>query len=187
MPLGSTDSLPLGVVIRRLPARSRWQKWLWRATAVLPGAAPADWRELRRAGPAVEYHAATVQLVLHRADTEAYVIALAEAEPGVHVILRHGADDTPDALPQVATVTASPFEAQDYADSGDEIVEKVAMPAGLVAWVTDFVGRPLVATPFVKCRRGPKQTAPTGRGLGDARIAGPRDVYRAPGGSGRGR
>ena len=101
LPLSSTDSLH-GVVIQRLPAFALAKMAVaGDAQAVLPGAAPPIGAELRRAGPAVEYHAATVQLVLHRADTEAYVIALAEAEPGVHVILRHGADDTPDARPQV--------------------------------------------------------------------------------------
>ena len=183
---GLTETISLGVVIRRVPVHSRWQKWAWRAAAVLPGAASVEGRELRREGGAVEYLAATVDLVLHRGDTEAYVTALAEAVPAVHVVLRSD-DAAADALPEVVTVTASPFEAQDYADSGDDIVEKVAMPAAVVAWVTDFVGRHHVTTAFVKRRRDPKNSAPVGTGMGDPRIAGPRDVYRVPGGLKSGR
>jgi hypothetical protein len=38
--------------------------WVWKAVAILPGAGPAAWREQRREGDAVEYHAATVHLDL---------------------------------------------------------------------------------------------------------------------------
>ena len=81
-------SLPLGVVLRRQPGVTRWARWVWRAVAVLPGAGPADWRELRREGEAVEYHAATLTLELHRAETEAYRVALTNDPPCVYVVLR---------------------------------------------------------------------------------------------------
>ena len=62
------------------------------------------------------------------------------------------------------------------------------MPAGLVAWVTDFVGRHHVATPFVKRRRGPKQTEPTGRKNATRRASRFRATFTArravPGGGG---
>ena len=44
-------TMPLGIVLRRAPGVTRWAKWSWKATAVLPGAGEADWRELRRDGP----------------------------------------------------------------------------------------------------------------------------------------
>lgn len=31
-------------------------------------------------------------------------------------------------------MTASPYEAQDYEDNGEDIVEKILMPEGLIAW-----------------------------------------------------
>ena len=47
--------IPLGVVIRKSPGVTRWAKWSWAAVAVLPGAGPAQWTELRREGDAVDY------------------------------------------------------------------------------------------------------------------------------------
>jgi len=94
--------------------------------AVLPGAGPADWFELRRDGEAIEFHAATKALELFRGETEAYRVSLSDRPPSVYVILRPSEDsDTP---PEVLLVTASPYEAQDYCDTGEEFVEKVMMP-----------------------------------------------------------
>ena len=124
--------LPLGVVIRKQPGVTRWARWIWRAVAVLPGAGPADWHEMRREGEAVEYHAATRVLEVHRKETEGYRVALSNDPPSVYVILRPSED--PDAAQDVEVfkVTASAFEAQDYLDSGEEIVEPVPMPRA--AW-----------------------------------------------------
>ena len=113
------ETLPLGVVVRRTPGVTRWAAWAWRVAGVLPGAPQADWRELRREGDAVEYHAATVDLTLWAAETEAYLTALSESPPCVYVVLRD--TDARDAPMEVLLATASPFEAQDYADSGEEI------------------------------------------------------------------
>ena len=85
-----------------------------------------------------------------------------------------------DDRPAVLLVTASPYEAQDYADSGEEIVEKVPMPPGLVAWVRDFVERHHVEEEFVKRKRDRKRIDLVEDGVGDARIHQDADVYRAP-------
>jgi len=61
------QSIPLGVVIKRVPGVTRWAKWVWKPVSVLPGAAPANWKILRREGETVEYHAATVPLDLFQA------------------------------------------------------------------------------------------------------------------------
>ena len=113
-------TLPLGIVIRRTPGVTVWQKWVWKAVAVLPGANAADWTLLRREGEAEEYHAVTLPLELFRTDAEAYMQGLTASVPSVYVVLREGGD-----RPEVALVTASPFEAQDYADTGEDQVEKV--------------------------------------------------------------
>ncbi len=61
----------------------------WKATSpCCPAPGRADWRELRRDGEAVEFHAATVPLELHRAETEAYPSRLDAPVPSVWVILR---------------------------------------------------------------------------------------------------
>ncbi|MHA6262377.1 DUF3305 domain-containing protein [Arenibacterium sp. CAU 1754] len=171
--------MPLGVVIRRMPGVTRWAKWHWRAVAVLPGAAPGDWLELRREGDAIEYHAATLPLTLHSSDTEAYLANLSDHIPSIYVVLRDEAED--EAPLQAVLVTASPYEGQDYADSGEEIVEKVPMSEGLIAWVRDFVLEHHEDEEFIKRRRDRKRVDLREDGIGDARIRQAADVYRAPG------
>lgn len=174
-------TMPLGIVVRRTPGVTRWARWAWKVVAVLPGAGPADWRELRREGEAVEYHAATLTLELFSTDTEAYLATLAARVPGVVVLLREDLD--PDArIPWVPTlVTASAYEGQDYMDSGDGLIEQVPMPEGLVAWVQAFVDRHHVEEPFIKRKRDRVSVDLVEDGKGDPRIRQMADVYRAPG------
>jgi uncharacterized protein CbrC (UPF0167 family) len=174
---GTFETMPVGVVIRRTPGVTRWAKWQWRAVAVLPGAGDADWKELRREGDVVEFHATTLTLELHRADAEAYRSELSTGTPSIYVIMRETTNDTPL---DVVLVTASPYEAQDYADSGEEIVEKVAMPGGLIAWVRDFALLHHEDEVFYKRKRDKKRIDGEQDGIGDARISQVSDVYRAP-------
>ncbi|MEL6453016.1 MAG: DUF3305 domain-containing protein [Pseudomonadota bacterium] len=169
--------MPLGVVLRRLPGVTRWAAFSWKAVAVLPGAGPAHWQEMRREGEAVEYHAATLPLDLHGAETEAYLHGLSAEVPSIYVVMREGDSDQPL---DVLLVTASPYEAQDYTDSGEEIVEKVAMPAGLMAWVQDFVTAFHEDEVFIKRKRDKKRTDLTQDGIGDPRIASAADIYASP-------
>lgn len=170
--------MPLGIVIRRMPGVTRWAKWHWRAVAVLPGARPAEWAELRRDGETVEYHAATKALTLWATDTEAYLTNLADNVPSIYVVLRESTDRNKPL--EVLLVTASPYEGQDYADNGEDIVEKVAMPDGLAAWVRRFAQEHHEDEAFVKRRRDKKRVDLTEDGKGDARIRQVSDVYRAP-------
>lgn len=173
-------SLPVGVVIRKQPGVTRWAKWVWRAVGVLPGAGPADWRELRREGEAVEYHAATRTLEVYRTDTEAYLVSLSNDPPSVYVILRPSEDPQAAQEVEVFMVTASAYEAQDYQDSGEEIVEVVPMPPNLIAWLSDFVGRHHKEEKFVKRRRDRVDVEAGEDGKGDARVRQEADVYRSP-------
>ncbi len=175
-----TAELPIGVVLRKQPGVTRWAKWVWRAVAVLPGAGPADWRELRREGEAVEYHAATCTLEVHRADTESYLVALSNDPPCVYVVLRTSEDPEAEHDIEVFMVTASAYEAQDYLDSGDDIVEAVPMPPSLIAWLSDFVGRHHKEEKFIKRRRDRVDLEKVEDGKGDARVRQEADVYRSP-------
>lgn len=172
------QTMPLGVVLRRTPGVTRWAKWSWKAVAVLPGAADADWRLLRRDDDVEEYHVSTPHLELHGADSEAYLAGLSDRVPAVYVVLRQPVSS--ERPYEVLLVTASPYEAQDYADSGEDIVEKVAMPEGLVAWVRDFAQKYHQEEKFVKRRRDKHRIDMTEDGVGDARISQMTDVYRAP-------
>ena len=170
--------MPLGVVIRRMPGVTRWVKHVWKAVAVLPGAGEANWKELRREGDTVEFHAATLPLELYRTDTEAYLHGLSAKEPSIYVVMRES--ETDNVPLDVVLVTASPYEAQDYADTGEELVEKVPMTAGLIAWIREYVEAHHVDEVFIKRRRDKKRVDIQEDGIGDARIRQTADVYRAP-------
>ena len=172
-------TMPLGVVLRRFPGVTRWAAHSWKAVAVLPGAAQAHWQELRREGDAVEFHAATLTLDLHGAETEAYLHGLSAEVPAIYTVMREG-ERARSAPLDVILVTASPYEAQDYTDSGEEIVEKVPMPAGLVAWVQEFVTAFHQDEVFIKRRRDNMRTDLVQDGIGDPRIQSARDVYASP-------
>ncbi len=170
--------MPLGIVVRKMPGVTRWAKWTWKAVAVLPGAPAAHWRPLREDGEAVEYHAVTLPLEIYRTDTEAYLTALANHPPSVYVIMR--TSDSPDVPLEFVTVTASAFEAQDYQDSGEEIVEPVPMPASVIAWLEEWIDRHHVEEAFCKRRRNKEDIGKKEDGIGDPRIRQVADVYRSP-------
>lgn len=173
-------TLPLGIVLRRAPGVTRWAKWAWRAIAVLPGSGTPDWRVLREDedSGATDFHAATLPLELHGADTEAYLHGLAAQVPCIYVVLRETED--PDCPLEAVLVTASPYEAQDYADSGEDIVEKIAMPSWLVVRVREFAESHHQHEDFKKRRRDKTDIGAVEDGIGDPRVIQAADVYRAP-------
>ena len=173
--------LPLGIVLRKSPGVTRWAKWVWKAVAVLPGAEPAEWRELRREGDVVEYHAATVPLELWRTDTEAYLTELSTKVPSIYVVLREHNNPDADSPLEVVLATASPFDGQDYADNGEDIVELVPMPPALKALIGNWVELHHKDEKFVKRRRDKNRVDLEEDGIGDGRIRQLADVYRAPG------
>jgi len=170
--------MPVGIVLRRAPGVTRWAAWVWTAVDALPGAGAADWRLLREEGGVSFHHAATLDLHLHGADTEAYLHGLAARVPALYVVMRDTDDE--DRPLDVVLITASPYEAQDYADSGEDIIEKIAMPPALIAWVRDFVETHHREEVFMKRKRDKKDIGQVEDGIGDARIAQMSDVYRSP-------
>lgn len=174
--------MPLGIVMRRTPGVTRWAAYAWQVEGLLPWAAPAEWRELRRNGEEVDFHAATVTLVLNRSDAEAIHGALNGTPPSVWVYL-HEDPGAPERRPRVVAVSASMARARDHVDSGDDIVERVAMPPVLEAWVSAFVDAHYRNEPFVKRKRVPHGEAPGDvvRGPGDMRLHRAGDVFRVPG------
>ena len=175
----NAQSLPLGVVVRRTPGVTRWAKFAWTVSSVLPGAASADWKVMRTEGDVTEFHAATLPLTLYVSDAEAYAHELQARTPSVYAVLRQ--DEQAGDLPwTVALVTASPYEAQDYCDSAEELVEKIPMPDRLHGWIASFVDNYYEEEAFVKRRRDKTRLDRVDNGIGDARIRQTSDVYRAP-------
>ena len=147
------ELLPLGVVVERRRSDHPWQEWFWRPVAVIPGAPEtADWKVLKSGSGWTRYHAATLPLKLHRADTEAYKFNLSSHAPEIYVVLRHN-EEAADHEIEPFLVTASPYEAQDLLDSGDDIIEGVPMPGVILAWVQDFLDKHHVDKPFRKRKR----------------------------------
>lgn len=173
--------MPVGIVVRRSPGISRWAKWSWKVVAVLPGAREADWVPLREENGVTDFHAATLPMTLHRRETEAYRVALTMEPPSIYVVMRPTEDaDAPHDY-EAFLVTASAFEAQDYCDSGEELVEQVPCPPGLVAWIREFADAHHVDEEFKKRKRDRLRTDASEDGKGDARVRQDADVYRAPG------
>ncbi len=151
----------LGVVVERRPVDHPWQKWRWRPVAVIPGAGPVEgWRELRREGERVEYHAATLPLEIHRTDTDAYKYNLS-GNPAVYVVMRETEDAEFPWAP--AELSASPWDAQAHGEVSEDRIESVPMPEPVIAWLKDFVDRHHVDRPFLKRRRKGRD-----RGAGEA-------------------
>jgi hypothetical protein len=119
---------------------------------------------------------------VHRAETESYLVALSNDPPCVYVVLRASEDPEAAHDVEVFAVTASAFEAQDYLDTSEDIVEAVPMPPSLIAWLSDFVGRHHRQEKFVKRRRDRVEIEQVEEGRGDARVRQEADVYRSPAG-----
>jgi len=150
-----SESLPVGVVVAREEIDSPWQDHVWRPLAILPGAPAVDgWKELVRTEGVTQYHAATLPLELFRKEAEAYLYNLEGEEPVVYVVLSEAEEEDEGDFPyHVHLVTASPFEAQDYLDAGECIVEPVRMPPELVVWVDEFVRKHHTEPTFKKRKR----------------------------------
>lgn len=147
-------SMPVGIVVERRDLDNRWQKVAWKPIGVLPGAGPIDASKILLRGDGwVHYHMATLPLELHRKETLAYKTNLNDNPPRLFIVLR--TDDDPEAEEEVTPflVTASPFQAQDYLDAGDDIVEGVAMPDAVIAWIRAFCDHHHVDEPFKKRKR----------------------------------
>lgn len=148
--------IPVGVVIARERISHPWQSHRWRPVSVFLDAPEIDgWRELQRDSNSIVYHAATLNLELHRKETTAYRVNLANGEPSVYVVLREDPDSEDDWPVEVHLVTASPFEAQSHGDVGLDTVEGVPMPPRLVEMLRQFIEMHHEEETFYKRKRRP--------------------------------
>lgn len=180
-------TIPVGVVVERQDIDNPWQRWRWRPVAVMTGEAPAaSGSELLRGEGFVRYFAGTLPLELHRKETEAYRRNLSNEPPTIYVALRSDSAVTGDMQYRPVEVTASPYIAEDLLD-GDDIVEALPMPEGLIAWVQAFIDKHHVDEPFVKRKRrgGSATGGRMGGRWGHSGPPGPGDA-QGRGGQGRG-
>ncbi len=149
-------TIDVGVVVAREDVDHPWQDHIWRPISVFLGAPDlSSWRELRRGPGFVHYHAATIEMQLHRKETPGYRDNLSYDQPKVYVVLRGGelADETSDWPVEVHMVTASPYDVEAYGEDGDEIIEAVPMPEQLIELVSAFIDEHHVEQPFKKRKR----------------------------------
>lgn len=176
-------SVRVGVAIRKTPGVTRWAKWSWKVSALTLGEPPQHIKigdVLYYDGTSQDIFSGVLTLTLHRKETEAYKVALAADPPRAFVICRPDEADL-SGPPRPFHVTASAYEAQDYADSSGDIVEPVQMSEALTAWIQEFVDAHHIEEAFVKRRRDRERIDLTEDGKGDARIRQTADVFRAPG------
>ena len=150
-------SLPLGIVLERRAVDNPWIDHEWRPVTVIPGMRPLSptetWTRLREGADWAQFHAGTLDLELFPRETEGYRLNLSQDPPRLFVVLRSGEDSDCDHEVVPFLVTACPYEAQDYLDSGEELLETVPMPEGVVGFVQDYVHRHHVDEPFLKRKR----------------------------------
>lgn len=147
-------TLPLGLVVEKRKSTHPWGDWIWRPVAVIPGAqANVDWHEMISGEDWTQYHIATLPLVLHRKETEAYKSNLESGNPTIYAVLRPAEPPNDERPIKAHLVTASPYEAQDHTDTDFDSVEKIAMPEAVIAWVRAFTDAHHVDQPFKKRRR----------------------------------
>ena len=148
--MNADASMSLGVIVERREVENPWQDFAWRPIAVVPNAARGGrWRELQKGDDWVHFLAATFDLELFRGETEGYMTNLSQDPPLIYVVLREG-EEAEDNDVEPLHVTACPFEAMGYYESGDEIVEGVPMPDNVMGWLREFVDLYHVETPFEK-------------------------------------
>jgi hypothetical protein len=149
----ANDQLSMGIIVERRDLDNRWEDYSWHPVAIIPGAAELenamDWRLMREGEGWSQFHIGTLALELFRGETEGYRSNLSSSPPQIYVVLSRGEEaDEPDVVPFL--ITACPYEAESYMESGEEIVEGVVMPPEIASWIEAFVEEHHVDQPFKK-------------------------------------
>jgi hypothetical protein len=144
--------LPVGVVIERRPAASRWVDWVWRPVAVLESVPKTEPGTLLDEAPdgTATYYLGSSRIELHRSDVGAYKLNLAGNDKLYVVLRREGGGPLPYTL---HVVTASPSEAQVHGMTEDEMVDSVPMPKSIRDVVEAFCEAHPQQEVFIKRKR----------------------------------
>lgn len=147
-----SENLAIGIVIERRLIDNAWIKEIWQPIAVLPASSETDIKTLRCDGGICQYFMPAPDFTLHRSDVASYRYNLASERPAIFVALRK--DESQSPIPwQILLVTAAPDEAQKLMDSGDDLIEAVAMPESIRNFISGFVDKFPPDEPFEKRQR----------------------------------
>jgi len=129
--------IPLGVLAERRAGVTKWADEVWRVVEVLddPPDIPA-WTQLRAEEGSTLFFAGTSEAVLNPSDTDNFKHNIDAASPSVWVVLR-AAPTPPGLVVQLVTVDAG--EAEGLAGAGDDLLEQVPMPPGLLNAVRAYI------------------------------------------------
>ena len=140
--------IPVGVIVERRKASSRWADVIWRPVTVLAGLpAAAPWTILATEGETMTFYAGPAEIELHRSDADNYRRNLESGAPSLWVALQATSNDPPF---EIAIVTADPAEGEGWTVSAQTIVEAVPMPGSLQSAVAAFAADHRVERIFEK-------------------------------------
>jgi hypothetical protein len=152
--LARDERMPVGVILERRKASNPWDDFVWRAAAVVPGAAPTPaWSVVREAPDATQFFAGTFTLELHPKETMLYRENLMGRTPSAYVVLVRDPAADPHGI-IVRHVTVSPGDAEAYMDA-ESAVETVPLPEIVQAWLQDYIAAFHVEEVFRKRKRKP--------------------------------
>ncbi len=136
-----SKTIPIGVIMAKEAFDNPWVDHIWKANGIaLQFPANINWKELSSSENSTHY-IVSAKLQLFRGETAAYMANLNDPEPSIYVVLRENDDSLEDVPLDVHLVTASPYEAADYLDTGEDIVERLPMPAALVDQLKSFTAK----------------------------------------------
>ncbi len=154
----SIETIPLCVVLSRKDIQSQWTDYAWEPIGVVLDVPRGVHGKVQLEGDGwVHYLLECDPLELHRKDAPAYREGLGREDNALlWVVLGEEADPDSPLPYYVQLVTASPYEAQDYLDSGELIVEAVDMPNLLRLHIEDYVARCPEEEEFIKRKQKKK-------------------------------
>ena len=157
-PLKQVEYVALCVILARKEINSKWSDYIWEPVGVVLDPPKGINGKIREKGDGwTHFFMECEPLELHRKDAPAYRESLLQDNKGSLWIVLGENDDVEEPLPYyVQLVTASAYEAQDYLDSGELIVEVVEMPDNLRNFVGDYVDRCPEEEKFIKRKQKKK-------------------------------
>jgi hypothetical protein len=143
--------IPVGVIVERRKAASKWIDFTWRAVSVLPGQpSAAPWTELSSSEEVTTFYAGAATIDLYRSEAPYYRDNIATGRPLVWVKLRPSGRAVPY---EVAAVTADPTEGESFSEAGNDLIDTVGMPDAIRAALEAFVAEHHVEREFYKRKR----------------------------------
>jgi len=141
--------------------------------------------EERKKSNLKNYFFAEASIDLHRAEAEAYAENLQSSDPAIYIVLREGfyddeieesfEDDDIDV--HLAEVSLSPYNIQDYEDSGEDIIKKVPLDGPISDLLEKFVEQHFKPEEFIKRKRDRARIDENISRGGDQRLKGKNRNY----------